>query len=385
MSPRFSFPSLRRFTRPAVVGLAVCALLESPARALVRFNDGRDQVFVSASYSWAYDTNIFASAGGGSDSISSASLGISYARHAGIIGVNVNLGYDISRFQQFSAENFANPSVAIEFTKGEGRTTGSLTLSGARSSRADAATNTRLNTLDYNVGLFFKYPVIDRYSFAGSFTYGKVRQLDSQSLVDLNTYSAGLDLYYVYTSERDLSGGYRIRVTDTSINTKAYDHSWSAGVTGKLLPKLNGSLRVGYQFRTTPGFPDSDSHGLFLAGSTSWNFDAKTSLTGQISKDYSTTATGVNIDSLIASLDMQHTFNVRFSAGLNLGYGHTRFLGALGNGRHDDYVTWGGNLNYTMRDYLKIAVTYTWYENWSTDSFADFIRQSVTFTVSTRF
>lgn len=385
MSFRRSLLSLRRLGRPSLAALLALVLLASPAHALVRFNDGRDQIFVGASYSWAYDTNIFASSEGGSTSVSSANLHIDYARRAGILGFNASLSYDISRFDQFSGQNFANPSVSMELTKGEGRTTGSLTLSGARSSRADPSTNTRLNTLNYTTGLFLKYPVIDRYSFSGSFTYSQAKEVDTQGLANLNTYSAAIDLNYVYTSERDLMGGYRLRVTDTSFNTKSYDNSWSAGVTGKLLPKLNGSFRAGYQVRTTPGVPDSDTHGLFLTGSSSWNFDAKTSLTGQVTKDFSTTATAVNIDSFVTSLDLQHTFNARLSAGLNLGYGHTRFLGSLGGGRRDDYLTWGGNLNYTMRDYLKFSVTYTWFENWSTLSFSDFIRQSVTFTVSTRF
>lgn len=374
-----------RVVRPLVAFATACALLASSAHALVRFNDGRDQVFVSASYSWAYDTNIFASNEGGSDSVSSGNVRIEYTRRAGIIGVNASLAYDISRFQEYKDENFANPSMSLEFTKSEGRTTGSLTLSTARSSRADPATNIRLTSVSYNAGLFLKYPVIERYSLSGQFTYGKTRQIDNASLVDLDTYSAGVDLYYVYTSERDLVAGYRFRSTDTSIGTQAYDHSWSAGVSGKLLPKLNGSFRMGYQVRTTPGIADASTHGMFLTGSTSWNFDAKTSITGSITKDFSTTATAVNIDTLASSLDLQHTFDVHFSAGLNTGYGHTRFLGELGGGRHDDYFTWGGNVNYTMREYLKLMLTYTYFRNWSTLSFSDFVRQSVTFTVSTRF
>jgi len=376
---------MRGSLRFLVAAAAACALLAAPAWGLVRFNDGRDQVYVSASYSWAYDSNIFAARDGGSDNVSSANLTVEYNRRAGLIGVNATLAYDISRFQQFSEENFANPSVGLEFTKGSGRTTGSLTLFGARSSRADPATNQRTTSLNYNAGLFLKYPVIERYSLTGQFGYGKVRQIDNASLVDLDTYNAGLDLFYVYTSERDLVGGYRVRVTDTSIDTKSYDHSWSLGVNGKLLPKLNGTLRSGYQVRSTPGLAGSSTHGLFLAGSSSWNFDARTSLTGQVSKDFSTTATAVNIDSLTSSLDLQRTFNVHFTGGLNLGYGHIRFLGALGDGRRDDYYTWGANINYTMRDYLKVMLTYTFFQNWSTLSFSDFTRRSLTVTVSSRF
>lgn len=371
--------------QPLVALATASALFVSSAHALVRFNDSKDQVFVSASYSWAYDTNIFASNGGGSDSVSSGNVRIEYTRRAGLIGVNVNLAYDISRFQEYKDENFANPSMSVEFTKSEGRTTGSLTLSTARSSRADPETNIRLTSASYNAGLFLKYPVIERYSLSGQFTYGKTRQVDNDALADLDTYSAGIDLFYVYTSERDLVAGYRFRSTDTSLGTQAYDHSWSAGVSGKLLPKLNGSFRAGYQMRTTPGVAGASTHGLFLSGSTSWNFDAKTSLTGSLTKDFSTTATAVNIDTLATSLDLQHTFDVRFSGGLNTGYGHTRFLGELGGGRRDDYFTWGANLNYSMRDYLKLAATYTYFRNWSTLSFSDFIRQSITFTASTRF
>jgi hypothetical protein len=137
-----------------------------------------------------------------------------------MIGVNGNVMWTIGRFAENASDDFADPSLSLELVKETGRTTGSFTLSAARQNQADAALNKRIESWNYNAGLNWKYPVIERYSLAGTLGAGLLDYTDnSTGQVDLNTLYASMDLYYTYNSQRDLFAGYRIRQSDTSSNS----------------------------------------------------------------------------------------------------------------------------------------------------------------------
>src|ERR1035437_2861591 len=116
-----------------------------PAHALVtlNFNDGHDRVYVTATLGATHDSNVTASNGGPGDFVYSAGLQAQYPRGAGLIGVTANMAGNSSHFATLKGEDFNNPSFGLEFTKQSGRTTGALTLSAARLSRADSALNVR--------------------------------------------------------------------------------------------------------------------------------------------------------------------------------------------------------------------------------------------------
>jgi len=88
-----------------------------------------------------YDSNLFANAAGAGDTSYSLSFGADYVRRAGWIGLNASVGVNATRYGKFTREDFENPTFTAAFSKQSGRTTGSLTLSAARESRADVAAN----------------------------------------------------------------------------------------------------------------------------------------------------------------------------------------------------------------------------------------------------
>jgi hypothetical protein len=370
----------------ATVALIIAAcLLCPPAHALVTFNDSKEHIFVTGTASLAYDSNIYAHTGGGGDTVYSAGLLVEYTRRAGWIGVNGSVGLDLSRFVNNTNENFLNPRFALEFTKASGRTTGTLSLSAARENRADSAVNLREQSWNYAAGLNFKYPVIERYSISGSFDYTDRVFAGQSGLSNLATYSAGADLLYALSSERDLLAGYRYRYSETSTNASFDDQSFTVGVAGKIISRLNGSLRAGYQVRHPHGrATDGAYRGLTAAGAVTWTATKKLSFTGQLSRDVSVTSTDISVDTFSESLDAQYVFNARLSVFANLGGGDSRFLGAATNNRRDHFFTYGGGVNYTMLRHLKFSLAYVYFQNWSTLSYADYLRNTFTLSVSSR-
>lgn len=370
--------------RLIAVSLLSCGIAVLPCPALVSLNDGRDKFFVTGSASLGYDSNLFSSQDGAGAYVATAGLNVDYVRRAGLIGVDAGIGLNAARYDKFSSEDFKNPRLSIEFTKQSGRTTGSLSLSAARENRADSAANVRTQSWSYIAGLSLKYPVIERYSLSGSFNYNQRNFVDNLTLVDLKAFTAGIDLFYVYTSERDLFAGYRLRQEQTSADSANADHAFTLGLSGKILPKLNGAIRAGYQIRQESGTKQGQFSSWTSSGSTTWNVSKRLAVTGQLSKDFSTTSTNITTDTLAASLDAQLALRAKMNVSTSVGCGQIKFLDGDGAGRTDHYFNYSFSLNYSMNEHLKASLTYAFFQNFSNLAFSDFIRHSITLSLSSR-
>ena len=370
-----------RESRAALALLLATSLACQPLHGLIRLNDGHDHIHVTGTISAAHDSNIYANQDARSDTIYTSTIVAEYRRRAGWIGVNASVSVSASRFNENQQENFENPSFSGELTKQSGRTTGSLTLSVARESRADAAVNIRSESWNYMSGLNVRYPINALYSVTGTAGYSNREYVEETALADLSTYSAGVDLIRAFY-ERDLVAGYRYRFSETSRLTSTTDHSFTVGLNGKILRSLSGSIRGGYQVRTPEG-------GLFDGSFTSWTasgaltyaFNRRLNFSGQISKDFTTTATDSSVDVTAASIEGQYVYNARWSAGLSAGAGQTDFLS---ENRNDTYLTWGADLNYTLNEHFRLTLGYSWFQNWSTIRFADFVREHWALSISSR-
>jgi hypothetical protein len=376
------------FTAPAktcLLGICALALGLSPARALLNLDGSRNQLFVFGSVTLGYDSNIFSDASGRDDYTVSGAVGAEIKRRAGIIAVNATATLSYSTYGSYTEENSFNPNFHVEFNKSTGRTTGALTVSAFRESRSDSAVNLRTNSWNFPVGLSLKYPVNDKYYFTSQTSYLRRRYVDSTFLADYTDYSQGIDVFYVYTSKLDLVGGYRIRVSETSLGDDSVDHWFNVGATGGLFAKLNGTVRLGYQVRDVSGATNQQySHFNAMAGVT-WPVTRKLNLSGQLSRDFSTIATGASVDSLAASLRAGYaaTRKIEFTTGV--AYGRNRFLGTPPPERRDTFFSWDLGARYKMNEHLQVGATYTYFRNWSTFDFSDFDRQGFSVDVSSRY
>lgn len=381
MRPPFSQKTLRAAACLLFLGLA------GSASALVKFNDNHDELFVSGIAGVTWDSNIFAEAHPTSDTLYTESLELQYQRKAGMFGVDASTGMNFGQFAQNTSQNYADPHARVELTKGSGRTTGALSASVKRESRADYALNLRTESWDYATQLNLKYPVIERYSLSGQAGFDYQDYLKNPALFDIRTYTAGGDLYYVYNSQRDILGGYRLRITDTTNNTRSYDHAFTIGTTGKLLPKLTGTLRAGYQIRQTDRNNDGveESFSAFTTtSSATWTATKRVSVTGQLSRDFSTIATDVNVDSTSGEIQANFATTAKVTFFIGAGAGQLRYLGARSQGRHDTYASGIAGVNYALNDHFKATLSVNSYENWSTSSQADYTRTTVSFLISSR-
>jgi hypothetical protein len=397
-----------RESRAALAVLLAVGIACAPARALVTLNDSHDHIFVTGSFGVSHDSNIFANSASRGDFAYNAGFTAEYTRRAGWIGVNASVAISASRYATVKGANFSNPTYSMELTKQTGRTTGSFTLSGARESRADAAVNSRSSSWNYNSGLNFKYPINERFTLAGNLGYSSRKYVDqaessdtetpaATALSNLSSYSASFDLFNVFTNTRDLFAGYRYRYGESSKNLSTTDHAFTLGVSGRIISGINGSFRIGYQTRTPHGggAHDNSKYDAITAGSTAtYAINRKLSFNGSLSKDFSTTGADISVDTTTATLDLTYAYSSHWNFLAGTGWGDSRFLGnagrvtlldgSLGPNRHDNYATWSLTAAYSLNEHFKASFTYTWFENWSTLSYADFIRQSWALSLSSR-
>ena len=177
------------YTKTCLLLLGALLLSLVPAHALLNVGGARNQLFVFGNATFAYDSNIFSDATGRGDYTVTGSVGAQLKRRAGIIAVDATATLDYSSYGQFTDQNALNPNFQVEFNKTTGRTTGALTISAYRESRADSSVNLRTSSWNFPVGLSLKYPVNDKYYFTSQTTYLRRRYVESASLANLTDYS----------------------------------------------------------------------------------------------------------------------------------------------------------------------------------------------------
>lgn len=376
------FPPTTRL--PALAFLAL-ALAVPRGAALLNIDGSRNQLFIFGSATFGYSSNIFAESTGRGDYSSTASVGLELKRRAGIIAVNSTAKFDYQSFGKYTDQNSLNPSFYIEFNKTTGRTTGALTVNAYRESRSDSAVNLRTNSWNFPLGLSLKYPVNDKLYVTSGTSYLQRRYTDTTALANLTDYSESIDLFYVYTSKLDLSGGYRIRVSKTSIGDDTTDHWFNLGATGGLFAKLNGTVRVGYQIREVTGTGAENFTHLNALAALNWPVTRKLGLSGQVSRDFNTIATGSSVDSSGVNVSATYAFNRKLEVNSGLSYGRNVFLGRNQPARRDDFFSWDVGANYKFNEHLRLGTSYTYFHNWSTFAFSDFQRQGISFDISSRY
>jgi len=363
--------------------LLILWIAASPrARALLTFNDGTDQVFVNATYTFGYDSNVFTQGVARGSSTQSWSFGANYTRHAGEISVNAGLGWSFGDFGSFTSQDFVDPSYTLSFTKGTGRTTGSLTFSAQKTAQPDPDANNRAVAWNYDIALNLRYPVNDRYFFTNGTSYSNILYTNHALFANLGSISDGLAINYIFDPKIDFNGGYTFAISQTD-NTTNYDESYTVGASGSLLPKLTGSMDVGFVNRNSDYAGTREDYGsMTAAASLAWRFSHMFSFAGSVNKDFGTSSTDVSTDTTSVSVDTDINAIRRLRTSIDTSYTETQFLGALGAGRRDTLWQIVANLGTAITTHIRANLSYAYEINYSNLGGASFTRETLSLTLS---
>jgi hypothetical protein len=363
--------------RRVLSALLASALVLSPAHALFNLNQGKDLVLASATYSLGYDSNVFTRATAKGAFTQNASASVEYARQAGLIGVTASLAVASGRFESIRGQDFLDPSFAISLRKRYGRTTGTASLQARRDSQPDPDVGERTRAWNFSAGVDARYPVNDRYYLTNGLQatarqYGR----SASAYTDLATITDAIAVNYEYTSKLDLNTGYTLGITDTGAHSKAYDHSWTIGAAGSILPKLSGTINVGLQRRnsrsTTGG---AEAFNSFTSGTTlKWMYSRRLSINGDLSQSFSTSATDVSVNRATAGLHATGSISSRYIANAGIAYTISDFLGKAGAGRRDDMLQFDASIGLALTTHFRATLSAVYMLNYSNFAPAEFER-----------
>lgn len=361
----------------------LCTLLLPQARALLNFNEGKDLVFVSATYSIGLDTNVFAQKSSVSSTTHTLSASVDYTRQAGLISVAASLSASAGRFDDVPTQDFSDPRFSLAFRKRYGRTTGSLSFLGGRESQPDPDAGQRTRSWNNSGVLDLRYPVNDRYYFTNAFRVATRLYDNTNDFSDLWTYSDSFAVNYVYSSKLDLNGGYTIALSETSKNTTAYDQSLTVGASGGILPKLSGTVRVGLQRRDSESTRGGDeSFYAFTSGtSLKWLYSRKLTFNADLNQEFSTTSTDLSVNRASAGLHATASLSSKYIANGGVTYSISDFLGRAGEGRKDYMLQFDASIGVAITTHIRTSLAYLYMINWSNLSSASFERHTLSLTI----
>jgi len=292
------------------------------------------------------------------------------------------VNWDFGSFASFTSQNFADPSYAVTFTKGTGRTTGALALSAQKTDQPDPDSNNRAIAWNYNTSLNLRYPVNERYYFTNTTSYGDTLYTNKVLYANLGSISDGLDLNYVYDSKLDFSGGYNFGFSHTTSTTN-YDHSLTFGASGSLLPKVTGSISGGFEERHSIESGLTSNYGsLTASGALAWRYSHLLSFSSAVNKAFSTSSTDVSLDTTSVSLNTDVSAIRRLRTSFDISYTGTDFLGVAGGGRRDTLWQFIANLGTAITTHVRANLAYAHTINYSNFSSAEFTSNTISLTLS---
>ncbi|HYD84015.1 MAG TPA: outer membrane beta-barrel protein [Opitutus sp.] len=353
-------------------------------RALFTLNEGKELIFVSATYSIGLDTNVFTRSADQESFTQNFSFSADYSRQAGLISVTANIGTSTGRFESIRNQDFADPSLSVAFRKRYGRTTGSLRLQTRRESQPDPDAGQRTEAWNHNMALDVRYPVNDRYFFTNGFSALTKLYTNKSSFSDLTSFSDSIAINYAYTSKLDLNAAYKFGYSQTSHNTNAFDQSLTVGASGGILPKLSGSLNMGVTRRaneTSIGI-DEVFTGFSSGTSLKWLYSRRLTFTADLNSDFSTTSTDITVLRTSGGLHATASLSSKYIVGSGITYTISNFLGIAGAGRRDEMLQFDASLGLALTTHIRTSVAYSYMLNRSNFPGSDFERHTAAFTIT---
>ncbi|HVW19968.1 MAG TPA: hypothetical protein VHC86_02030 [Opitutaceae bacterium] len=371
------------------LGLVLGWICAAPwAHAFLTFDDGKDKVFVSSTYAFGYDTNVFARAAKQGSITQNWSFEADYTRRAGIISVAASANVNFGAFAGLPGQDYADPGFTLDLTKGTGRTTGSVDLTLNKVNAPDPVANNRAIAWQYSGALALRYPINERFFLSNSLVSGGSAYANRILFTDLSTYSDAFNVNIVYDSKLDFSGGYTVDLDQTH-DVTVLDHSVVLGANGALWSKITGSLVLGYTLNDTyyshPHFPTGTFDAYDVQAKLDWRFAPWLSFSGSAARNLGISSTDVADDSITLGLfaDMSIGKKLRLHTGVN--YIPTRYLGRNSQGRRDYLFEYQASLQTALTTHINIGVSYLFSENYSNLSFSRFIRETVSADINAKY
>ncbi|TVP77002.1 MAG: hypothetical protein EA353_11220 [Puniceicoccaceae bacterium] len=394
------------------------------ASPLISIGDNAD-VFFNGSSSLRSTSNVYRSENNRKNDqilILSPGLELNVGRGASNVDLSLITRYDIVRYNDQSrldTELFHIKAIG-SYRSSRLDLNGLISFDESKTSTGDNAIVDDLIEFDtFVASLNLEYRFSPKFSFGAGVRYREVDyKTYTEYFADRETISFPLDLFYELTPRIDLSVGYTYSETEVdslvtplfpgaplanSVGSyKQKSHFFNVGARGELMPKLNGSFKVGYRARSVGDsstelvmFPSgvlipgsegkrtrSDSGMLGLEADLRWSATPKLTTTLGLSRDFDVGSEGQSNENTSVNLGASYSINSQWAASGNFGYTLRDFSNS---GRKDHHYRSGLRLMYSLNQYWNFSGGYTYTENDSNRENRSFRDHTFDLTASLRY
>ncbi len=212
-----------------------------------------------------------------------------------------------------------------------------------------------------NLAIAGEYKISTLFSLGTGISYDEVVYKHS-TFRNSEKITIPLNLYYNITPNYALSVGYRFRDTTVRKGNNRQTHFFNVGIRGEILPRLNGSIHVGYDYVDISH--QKSRSGLGTDANLSYLLTPKARLILAFSKDFNTAANGSITDKTGGTLAAKYDINPLWSADAHVGYTEQAYKDS--SGRTDHITSVGVGVSYTPESYLRFSAGYSLQVNDST-------------------
>lgn len=335
------------------VGAATMALLMLPSLANAAVEIGPGELFATATVEGSYDSNIFSNNKEIDDYILKAKPGLEWKSKDTKLESVLKAGYNIQRFDQNSDEDAEDWETSAKFSYDNEKTKVSLDTSYKRVSSANEAVNTRTESENFDLTLKGTLRYSSKFSLGSELKANDQHYLKGGS--DVRYYSGQGRFIYHYSEKTDVFAGARYRTTETKIKSaESDDYAYFVGAENQLLPKVTGSVRVGWQERDYDK-SNNDNSGLNMNIDLSYKYSDKTSINLKAAKDFSTTAGQQTSDKTSAGISVRNKYDekITLTAGFDYSFTEQETVAANGvvtPGKEDTAYTVKAGATYKLSD-----------------------------------
>lgn len=345
------------------------------------------ELFVTASAQVQFDDNIYLDPGTITspevdDTILSFTPGVDLVFGKGAVTKgNAYYREEIRRYSDNDNQDTELSSLGFKSQYDNGVTKADLNASYAQVAQNDNDTNILGGIVRRkltNLGAKIEFGISEKTALAAGITFDKT-DYGPSGYSDSDIWSLPVDMYYKASPKMDWSLGYRYRSSELSgSGTDTTDHFLNVGARGEFSPKLVGQVRVGLTQRNYD--VGGDDNLLGVDGSLTYAFSEKTSYRLNLSNDFGSSGTGDSTE--IFTIGLNGTTRVSdqwaFTGGLSLRkYEYST--------RSDDYLEGLLAVTYNLNTMVNFGASYTYRDNSSSSTLAEFTNSVLSFGANIRY
>lgn len=364
--------------KKVLTAASLLCIMNATTHGLINLGEGRIDFGIDISA--VHDSSIRSNSLDEDDIVISTRPSLRYFRPSKNFDLSASVGLQNTTYVDFSEFDKTNAFFDLNISPKLDRETSRFEFSGSlllnSETRAEEEVGDIITTTNYGGSAQLVYRPNRRYSVTGTVRH---RQEDPDGDVYSKRENTEFSGMLGMVVAKGIMAQARVGYTDTSTSANELDSkmlTYSAGLSGELLPKVSGSFQAGIQERDFSNFP-SDSN-PYLSASMEWQADERSSVTLSASNSLGTTFSNRSSDTFSLRLTANRSLSRELNGSIFIGYRDSEY-GDLQTGsvRSDDGYDLGAQLQYQLVRYGSIGLTFDYSDRSSNRGLFDYSRTRI--------